>query len=166
MRTWVVLLGLVVAGLSGCSSRAPVARSERGPAERLQFPVPGGQVSSRFGPRDGRPHEGIDIRAELGTPIRAAAAGIVTFAGVQRGYGRMLVLLHSPGFSTAYAHNQSLLVSVGDRVKRGQVVATLGESGRTTGPNLHFEVRKNGRPVDPIAYFRRPSGPAVTASRR
>jgi len=82
----------------------------------------------------------------------AVASGIVVWSGERHGYGQLIEIDHGNGYVTRYAHNSSNLVSVGDTVKRGQVIARLGDTGRATGPNLHFEVLRNGRPVDPMSY--------------
>jgi murein DD-endopeptidase MepM/ murein hydrolase activator NlpD len=114
-------------------------------------------VSSEFGwrtdPIDGRQrfHAGTDLRLAYGQEVRAAAPGSVAFAGDQGGYGNTLVVRHADGLETRYAHLSSLDVRVGDEVAAGQVIARSGNSGRTTGPHLHFEVRHNGRPVNPEA---------------
>ncbi|MFT9495279.1 peptidoglycan DD-metalloendopeptidase family protein [Anaerosolibacter sp.] len=111
-----------------------------------------GKLSSRFGTRWGRSHTGIDISAPKGTEIKAADGGKVTFAGTKSGYGKIVILSHGDGFETYYAHCDSIKVKVGERVAKGQVIATVGTTGRVTGSNLHFETRKNGKPIDPLKY--------------
>lgn len=113
-----------------------------------------GRISSRFGPRSGRMHEGVDIAVPIGTPIVAAAPGRVTFAGHAGTYGLLVVIDHGRGVETRYAHNSRLLVQAGQRVAREQRIALSGNTGRSTGPHLHFEIRLNSRPVDPIRYLR------------
>ncbi len=113
-----------------------------------------GQVSSSYGPRemagrDAHHHDGVDIAAPEGTPIRAAKAGRVSFAGEKGGYGNTVVLTHSDGSETLYAHASALLVEAGSVVRAGQTIAEVGSTGRSTGPHLHFELRKGGQPVDP-----------------
>lgn len=98
-------------------------------------------------------HPGIDIAAPTGTPVRAAAAGTVTFAGWDPEYGYLVVLEHGLGLETRYGHNSRLSVSLGDRVERGQLVAAAGSTGRSTAPHLHFEIRKEGIAVDPRKYL-------------
>ena len=109
-----------------------------------------GTISSLFGPRGGRMHEGIDIAADTGTSIRAAAAGIVTFAGTSSGYGQLTIIDHPNGMQTAYAHQSAIGVTVGQAVARGQEIGKVGSTGRSTGPHLHFEIRANGAAVDPV----------------
>ncbi len=122
---------------------------------RLVWPVPSGEVSSGFGPRSGRFHSGVDISAPVGTPVFAAADGEVVFSGELNGYGLTLILLHQQGLVTLYAHNQRNLAREGQRVKRGQMIARVGDSGRTTGPNLHFEVRYENVAFDPFLLLPR-----------
>ncbi len=119
------------------------------------FDVPSrGRLSSRFGRRWGKDHEGIDVSGSVGTPIKAADGGKVVTAGWINGYGKAVIIDHENGYKTLYAHANSLKVKKGDRVYRGQVIATIGTSGRVTGPNLHFEVQKNGVPVDPLKFMK------------
>lgn len=112
-----------------------------------------GVVTSGFGMRWGRMHEGIDIGCAYGTPVRAAAAGTVIYAGWFGGYGNLVVLDHGNGLSTAYAHASSILVSADQSVAQGQTVSLVGSTGHSTGPHLHFEVRVNGQAVDPLGYL-------------
>ncbi len=98
-------------------------------------------------------HEGIDIGVDSGTPVHAAAAGTVVYAGWMSGYGNIVVLDHGNGLSTAYAHNTSLSVGLGATVGKGAVIALSGSTGHSTGPHVHFEVRVNGAPVDPLGYL-------------
>jgi murein DD-endopeptidase MepM/ murein hydrolase activator NlpD len=99
-----------------------------------------------------RPHEGIDVTAPMGSPIEAPAAGTVTDAGWETGYGNMVTIDHGFGIVTKFAHASKLLVRTGQRVSRGQRIALVGNSGLATGPHLHYEVRVKGRPVDPLKY--------------
>lgn len=94
-------------------------------------------------------HSGIDIANKTNTDIKAAGGGIVTFAGYNGGYGRMVIISHGYGYTSVYAHNSKLQVKVGDKVSKGDVIAKMGSTGRSTGPHLHFEVHKNGKPIDP-----------------
>ena len=98
-------------------------------------------------------HPGIDIAAAEGTPIRAAAAGTVAIAGAEGGYGNYTCIDHGSGVSSCYAHQSSIAVSVGESVSQGQVIGSVGSTGMSTGPHLHFEVRVNGEPVDPMGYL-------------
>ena len=118
----------------------------------LGWPV-SGPVTSGFGVRWGRMHEGIDIAVGEGTPVRAAAAGTVIYAGWMSGYGNLVAVDHGNGLSTAYAHNSSLAVSVGQSVAAGEIVSYSGNTGNSTGPHVHFEVRVDGSAVDPLGYL-------------
>ena len=124
-------------------------------------PIKKGWMSSRFGhrtdPFNGRRawHNGVDFAGKRGSDIVAVAAGVVTWSGDRNGYGQMVELDHGEGYATRYAHNSKNLVKVGDIVKKGDVIAQMGSSGRSTGPHVHFEVYKNGRAVDPASYIRR-----------
>jgi murein DD-endopeptidase MepM/ murein hydrolase activator NlpD len=99
-----------------------------------------------------RPHEGIDVSAPMGSPIEAPAAGVVSDAGWETGYGNTITINHGFGIVTKFAHASKLLVKTGQRVARGQRIALVGNSGLATGPHLHYEVHVNGRPVDPLKY--------------
>lgn len=126
-------------------------------------PVGAGWISSYFGKRTdpftGKPanHTGVDFAGKMGAEIVAVADGVVTWSAKRYGYGIMVELNHGSGYSTRYAHNSENLVSVGDEVKKGQVVALMGETGRATGPNLHFEVLHNGSRVNPVKFIRESS---------
>jgi murein DD-endopeptidase MepM/ murein hydrolase activator NlpD len=121
-------------------------------ASGLIWPVHG-PVTSGFGVRWGRMHEGIDIAVPVGTPVVAAAAGTVIAAGWLGGYGNLVVIDHGNGLATAYGHNSSLAVGVGQTVAQGQVISYSGNTGHSTGPHVHFEVRVNGAAVDPVGYL-------------
>lgn len=109
-----------------------------------------GRVISPFGKRRGGWHAGMDIRAEMGTPILAAAPGVVISSGQERAYGRIIRIEHDNGFVTVYAHNLENLVEVGDHVTGGTIIATVGRTGRTSTPHLHFEVRHEGMVYNPL----------------
>ncbi|HEU5180839.1 MAG TPA: LysM peptidoglycan-binding domain-containing M23 family metallopeptidase [Candidatus Polarisedimenticolia bacterium] len=116
----------------------------------LSWPLDG-QITSAFGVEGGRPHhEGIDIDGVKGELIRAAAAGKVVWAGTERGYGNMVVLDHGGGLSTVYAHAERLLVGSEQWVSAGEPVAQVGDTGNARGAHLHFEVRRDGRPLNPM----------------
>ena len=111
-----------------------------------------GPITSGFGPRWGSFHEGIDIGAACGTPIRAAASGTIIYAGWMDGYGNIVIIDHGGGLATAYGHQSAIYMS-GGAVSQGQVVGAVGSTGHSTGCHLHFEVRVNGSPVDPLGYL-------------
>jgi len=119
---------------------------------RFRWPVEG-RLTSRFGRRWGRSHEGLDLAAKPGTPVRAAESGRVIHASTLGSYGRVVVVRHSERYSTVYAHNRRLLVTRGDWVEKGDRIAEVGSTGRSTGPHLHFEVRRGRTPQDPILYL-------------
>ena len=121
-------------------------------AAGLIWPV-SGPVVSPFGMRWGRMHEGIDIAVGYGTPIHAAASGRVVYAGWMSGYGNLVAIDHGNGLSTAYGHQSRIAVSNGQTVSQGQVIGYVGCTGHCFGPHLHFEVRINGTPVDPMGYL-------------
>lgn len=120
----------------------------------LSWPVPGREILSPFGaPRRGHRHTGLDIRGRQGEPVTAAAAGKVVYSGKMQGYGKTVILDHGGGIETLYAHNDRLLVTVGDVVSPRQRIATVGRTGNATTEHCHFEVRRNGVPSDPLSYL-------------
>lgn len=118
-----------------------------------------GWISSHFGfrrsPYTGlrKMHEGIDIAAPMGSPVMAPADGIVSKTATETGYGKLVAIKHGYGIVSIFAHNSKVLVRVGDKVKRGQTIALVGSTGRSTGPHVHYEVRVNGVPVNPVRYI-------------
>jgi murein DD-endopeptidase MepM/ murein hydrolase activator NlpD len=138
--------------------RSPVTSEPRVSTARLAMIWPlKGRLSSGFGPRGRRKHKGIDIPEKKGLPVKAAANGRVAYSGDgMRGYGKVIVLKHENDLSTVYAHNSALLVSMGERVKQGQTIARVGSTGRSTGPHLHFEVRRRGIAEDPLTHLPAP----------
>jgi|GEM_PF-626286 len=126
----------------------------RCPPGSIKFIWPAkGKLTSGFGIRNGRQHDGIDIANKIGTPINAVADGVVIYAGRLGGYGLIVILKHEGSFKTIYAHNRKNLVKKGDTVRQGQKIAELGNSGNATGPHLHFEVRCGQEATDPIPYL-------------
>jgi murein DD-endopeptidase MepM/ murein hydrolase activator NlpD len=122
----------------------------------LRWPLAAPVLSSPFGARQGRPHEGIDLSAPTGTAIHAADNGQVLYAGdAVRGYGNMVVVQHGGDLLTVYAHGSVLLVRTGDKVAAGQEIARVGQSGHATAPHLHFEVRRGQVPQDPLRFLPR-----------
>ncbi len=133
-------------------------------------PVSSGYISSGFGERvdpfsgSAEFHEGIDFAAPEGTRIRAVAAGIVTWAGPRGGYGNMVQIDHGNGYATRYGHAYRVLVHVGQTVNRGDVLALVGDTGRSTGPHVHFEVLKNGHEVNPARFVALRAGSTAFAA--
>jgi murein DD-endopeptidase MepM/ murein hydrolase activator NlpD len=167
-------VALAVSPVEAGSHRAPIPMPRRAveatrlAAQKSPPPLSGdgflwpvqGSVTSPFGTKpSGARNDGINIRAAEGTPVRAAENGVVVYAGDEiPGYGRMLLISHADGLTTAYAHNSKLLVAVGAVVERGQTVATVGRTGDVSSPQLHFELRDGKEPLDPLAYL----APAAT----
>ncbi|MDX1403169.1 MAG: M23 family metallopeptidase [Woeseiaceae bacterium] len=123
-------------------------------------PVKSGWMSSYFGrrtdPFTGKPanHRGVDFAGKAGSEVIAVADGVVTWSSPRYGFGKLVEINHGNGYATRYAHNSENLVSVGEEVRKGQTVALMGDTGRATGPNLHFEVLRNGRRVNPVTFIR------------
>lgn len=131
------------------SGKAPRARKSK---IHFRWPVKG-SIMSKFGIRNGRRHDGIDIDADSGAPIYAAADGVVVFEGKMRGYGKLILLKHKANFFTAYAHNSANKVKRGSKVKSGDVIAKVGKTGRATGPHLHFEIREGQKARNPLFFL-------------
>jgi len=112
-----------------------------------------GIITSRFGFRGRRHHHGIDIAAPVGTPIFAVQAGRVKFVGRMGGYGLLVILDHGGGLTTWYGHASRILVAVGDEIRQGQAIAAVGTTGNVSGPNVHFELRRNDVPLDPLKFL-------------
>jgi murein DD-endopeptidase MepM/ murein hydrolase activator NlpD len=126
-------------------------------AQKTPFAMPlrsAHRFTSGFGPRWGRMHNGADFAASYGTPIYATADGVVVHAGWEGGYGRLVRIRHEFGIETYYAHLSKIGVNVGQRVSRGDRIGDMGNSGRSTGTHLHYEVRQSGKPVNPMTYIK------------
>jgi murein DD-endopeptidase MepM/ murein hydrolase activator NlpD len=141
----------VPAPVTAPASLTPRPKTDDG-TSRLAWPLKG-VLYGRYGVRGGRRHDGIDIAAPEGTTVSAAGAGTVIYAGEQTGYGAIVIVRHDAGLVTLYAHNSRLLVDEGSKVRRGEPIARVGQTGRTTGPHLHFEVREGTRPRNPLLYL-------------
>lgn len=114
-----------------------------------------GQLTSRYGFRGGAHHDGLDIAAPPGTRIHAAESGRVVHSGNGlSGYGNLIIVKHAGNYSSVYAHNRTNLVRVGEFVDKGEVIGEVGRTGRTSAPHLHFEIRRDGKPLDPLEYLR------------
>lgn len=132
---------------------AAMAQPSRGFRGLFAWPV-FGKITSGYGWRKSEFHHGLDIACPVGTPIRAAQAGVVVFSGTKSVYGKTVIIRHTNGMETLYAHNSKNMVKVGQQVKKGQVIALVGVTGRTTGPHLHFQVNYNGGTLNPSEYLR------------
>lgn len=158
------LLGLILLGGAGCARHRqevlpPVSQPRLPDASPLGWPLEHDSVlvTSRFGePRSGgRTHRGIDLAVPRGTPVKATASGATSFSGPLGNYGNFILLRHARDIETAYGHLDRLLVRTGERVRRGQVIGTVGATGNATGPHLHYEVRIEGVPVNPERWLYR-----------
>jgi len=130
------------------------ARADARKNGKLEFRWPvEGRLTSRFGRRWGRNHEGLDLAAKPGTPVRAAESGRVIYSARLGAYGNAVIVRHSENYSTVYAHNRKLLAKKGAWVDKGDRIAEVGSTGRSTGPHLHFEVRRGKSPQDPMLYL-------------
>lgn len=141
----------------------PAEKKGKAPAQAKSKPAnvkPGayiwpakGVVTSKFGPRWGKNHSGVDIGCPIGTPVYAAAAGTVVFVGEKGGYGLLIVIQHPDDSFTIYAHNSKNIAKEHAKVKQGEKIAEVGNTGNSTGPHLHFEIRLQSKPVDPLQYL-------------
>ena len=142
--------GVIKGGKPASGAPAPKAFPVPRYSGQYRWPMDAGIVSSEFGPRWGKQHQGIDIAADTGVPILAIAPGEVIYSGSHiTGYGNVVILRHDQRTTTTYAHNKALKVRVGEKVKAGQLIALLGSTGHSTGPHLHFEFRVENTPLDP-----------------
>lgn len=133
-------------------------------ASRWDWPLKQVQVTSPFGKRKRDLHEGVDLRAEIGTPVFASDSGVVVYAGRKiRGYGKMIVIKHGKGLSTVYAHNSQVYVKKGQRMRKGQKIALSGATGRVSGPHLHYEVRHGVTALDPKLLLGQTGRPRAVA---
>jgi lipoprotein NlpD len=158
MQLWIPGASRVLSVPTASSSPSRSAKKKKSPTVKprrgiLIWPTKG-TLTSSFGKRNGRKHEGIDIAAPKGTPIYSAAAGKVVFSGWgPTGYGKMVIIKHQHHLTTVYAHNSKILVKEGTQVKQGQKISLMGSTGRSSGPHLHFEVRNDTEPKNPIKYL-------------
>lgn len=148
-------VGVAEAGRPQITEGRDAAYTHKG--QQMRLPV-AGRLSSHFGPRrlgggPQRAHKGMDIAAPTGRPIAAALPGRVAFSGTLNGYGKVVYLDHGDGLTTRYAHASALEVKAGDTVEAGQIIAKVGSTGRSTGPHLHFEVRRGGKAEDPRPWL-------------
>lgn len=156
-QTWKVNLSLLLVGLFclGAGPFPPASFTRRG----FVYPLSGPRISSDFGTRKHpklgiiRHHDGIDLAAPSGSPVRAISDGVVVFADPRGGYGNLVVVAHSGGLSSHYGHLSSMAVAPGARIKAGQIIGRVGSTGISTGPHLHFEIRTNGVAGDPEKFI-------------
>ena len=114
-----------------------------------------GKINQVFEEAENRRHQGIDISSAAGVPIKASSAGIVIYSNnTIKGYGNVIILRHSKELVTVYAHNQANLVDEGTWVEKGQIIGKVGQTGRTSGPHLHFEIRRSNKAIDPLLLLR------------
>ncbi|MCB0358087.1 MAG: M23 family metallopeptidase [Bdellovibrionales bacterium] len=156
MKLWLALtigVAVLVVGTSFSPAFAdPISNS-------VVFPVMAPRLTSSFGMRNHpvrkrvRHHSGVDLAAPMGSHVRAISGGRVVFAGNYGGYGKLVTVLHRGGYSSLYGHLSDILVNVGQTLRPGDIVGRVGQSGLATGPHLHFEWRKDGRPLDPLKTF-------------
>ncbi len=145
----------------GCTSTPTHHDESRSPASavknnsvHLSWPLTVHNLSRGFNPHSDEPHDGLDLRARKGTPILAADDGRVVYSGhAFHGYGKMVLIEHQSKVATLYGHCSQIFVRTGDKVSRGHKIALVGKTGRATAPHLHFEVRQNKHPVDPLDYL-------------
>lgn len=136
----------------------PAARDLPAGVTPFVWPIPDGILFSDFGPRGHTHHDGIDISSPVGTPVRAARDGRVIYADSLRGYGNLIILEHEGGYATVYAHNRENHANAGDEVRQGETIAEVGATGTASGPNLHFEIRKDNVARNPRFYLPPPNG--------
>ena len=141
----------------GCALTDELKQERQAQAKReadiaFEWPVRG-RITTCFAPENGRPHDGIDIAVPEGTPVHAAEAGKVVYSAPLGGYGNLVVVRHAGPYTSLYAHNERNLAEPGDFVEKGDVIAESGETGRATGPHVHFEIRRARKPDNPILYL-------------
>ncbi len=137
------------------ATEAPIKASEAtGALPTFRWPVRGKVITGYGAKTNGKSNDGINLAVPEGTPVKAAEDGVVAYSGNElKGYGNLVLVRHSNGYVTAYAHASELLVKRGDTIKRGQVIAKSGQSGEVGSPQLHFEIRKGSQPVDPLQFL-------------
>ena len=136
-------------------AEAPIKASEAtGALPTFRWPVRGKVITSYGAKTNGKANDGINLAVPEGTPVKAAEDGVVAYSGNElKGYGNLVLVRHSNGYVTAYAHASELLVKRGDPIKRGQIIAKSGQTGEVGSPQLHFEIRKGSSPVDPLQFL-------------
>ncbi|MGV6801413.1 MAG: M23 family metallopeptidase [bacterium] len=151
---WATLFLITACSTSSTLPEKPVSGRPTTSEYRFVKPVATQyQVTSHFGQRGGRPHEGTDFAVKLRTPIMASADGKVTTAAIWRGYGKIIIVNHGNGWTSRYAHLSTIDVEAGQYVKAGEQIGRSGKSGNATGPHLHFEIRQNDIPLNPEDFL-------------
>lgn len=144
---------IIPGGKTPVARTSTASRGASASSSRFIWPTAGHKINSGFGQRSDGFHAAIDIGVASGTTVKAAAAGTITYAGWASGYGYLVKIQHSGGYETRYGHNSRLLVKVGQQVTQGQAIAYSGNTGNSTGPHLHFEIRKNGTALNPLTLL-------------
>jgi murein DD-endopeptidase MepM/ murein hydrolase activator NlpD len=144
----------VVSPPASAAVATPDKPTDSGGAPSFRWPARGRVISGAGAMTNGQQNDGINLALPEGTPVHAAEDGVVAYAGSElKGYGNLVLVRHSNGFVTAYAHASEIMVKRGDQVRRGQVIAKSGQTGNVSSPQLHFEIRKGSTPVDPTQYL-------------
>ncbi|MCP4295997.1 MAG: LysM peptidoglycan-binding domain-containing M23 family metallopeptidase [Proteobacteria bacterium] len=145
---------IFIPGVRKVKSRKPEAAriTRRSDTGKMVWPSKG-TLSSGYGMRHGRMHQGVDLTRDKGKDIVASGSGIVKFAGNKKGFGKTIIIDHGNGLSTLYAHSEKIYVSKGEEVKQGKLISKMGSTGKSTGIHLHFEIHKNGVPQNPLRYL-------------
>jgi murein DD-endopeptidase MepM/ murein hydrolase activator NlpD len=144
----------VVSPPASAAVAVPEKPTDNGGAPSFRWPARGRVISGSGAMTNGQQNDGINLALPEGTPVHAAEDGVVAYAGSElKGYGNLVLIRHSNGFVTAYAHASEIMVKRGDQVRRGQVIAKSGQTGNVSSPQLHFEIRKGSTPVDPTQYL-------------
>ena len=141
---------------------APASGAYRAQAAAVSTPL---RVNSAFGPRGGRRHNGIDFDGDTGDSVGASLAGTIAFAGVKRGYGNLIIVDHGNSVSTYYAHLSAMYVAEGQQIVSGQIIGAVGSTGRSSGPHLHYEVRIDGKPINPTSFISFDNGQVLVNGR-
>lgn len=164
LKYFIIFFSIIVISLGNIAFAFPIYTLGILAETSFVYPVVRPRLSSKYGSRVHpiykviRHHSGVDLAAPLGSPVRAMSAGTVVFADPYGGYGNLIVIQHKSGVTSHYGHLDKIRVKIGEKVSSGQIIATVGSTGKSTGPHLHLELRHNGKLLDPIKMI-----PALTA---